>query len=142
MTTGPADRRTARNRTRATVACGALLGTLTGCSVLGSDPVEEQWESRAHLTSCGSLRLDQMQTLEVDGRDEVSCLERALESGTGAELTIRYPTVEGDPVTEYYRVTPSGSTEVYTDATQDAFDDGASHFASCDDPGSAQEVTC
>ncbi|MDR7253981.1 hypothetical protein J2X46_002971 [Nocardioides sp. BE266] len=45
-------------------------------------------------------------------------------------------------MTDYYRVTARGSTEVYTDASQDAFSDGNWSFASCDDPDSALEVNC
>jgi hypothetical protein len=109
---------------------------------MASDPVKKQWESRDSLESCGSLQLEQMQTLEVDGQEEVACLQRALESRTGAELKVRYPTTEGDPVTDFYRVTATGSTEVYTDATQDGFGDRKWSFASCEDPESALDVNC
>jgi hypothetical protein len=119
------------------VACVALLA---GC--MGSDPVEEQWASRESLPSCGSLRLQQGEQLKVDGRTEVACLGRAIESGRGAELTVRYPTTEGDPITDYYRVTPDGSTEVYTDSTGDAFSDRKWSFAACEQPRTALDVNC
>ena len=134
-------RRSVWYRVCAAVASWALLAGVTGCS-LGSDPVESQWESRDSLTSCGSLRLGQMDTLEVDGKTEVACLQRALISREGAELVVRYPTTEGDPVTDYYRVTATGSTEVYTDATQDAFSDGKWHYGSCNDPKTALDLSC
>jgi hypothetical protein len=119
------------------VACIALLA---GC--MGSDPVEEQWASRESLPSCGSLRLRQGEQLKVDGKTEVACLGRAIESGRGAELTVRYPTTEGDPITDYYRVTPDGSTEVYTDSTEDAFSDQKWSFATCERPTTALDVNC
>lgn len=127
---------------RGAVARGALLVGGTGCGSMTSDPVHEQWESRASLPSCGSLQLQQGEAVEVEGETEVACLQRALDSGRGAELTIRYPTTEGDPVTNYYRVTADGATEVYTDSTQDAFSDGKWGFASCDQPEMALDVNC
>jgi hypothetical protein len=80
--------------------------------------------------------------VEVDGKTELACLQRALDSGRGAELSVRYPTTEGDPVTNYYRVTADGSTEVYTDSTEDAFSDQRWSFASCDQPSTALDVNC
>lgn len=123
-------------------ACVALLTGCTGSWSFGSDPVEEHWTSRESLTSCGSLQLQQGEQLRVDGKEGVACLERAMDSGRGAELAVRYPTVEGDPVTEYYRVTPDGSTEVYTDSTLDAFSDQKWSFATCDAPKTVLDVNC
>lgn len=108
----------------------------------GSDPVEAQWESRESLPSCGSLHLQQGEELRADGKTELACMERAKDSGRGAELAVRYPTTEGDPVTDYYRVKPDGSTEVYTDSTQDAFSDQKWSFASCDQPNTVLDVHC
>ena len=119
------------------VACVALLA---GC--MGSDPVEEQWASRESLPSCGSLRLHQGEELKVDGKAELACLGRAIKSGRGAELTVQYPTTEGDPITDYYRVTPDGSTVVYTDSTEDAFSDQKWSFATCDQPETVLDVNC
>ncbi|MGW1550661.1 hypothetical protein ACWCQX_28400, partial [Streptomyces sp. NPDC002346] len=50
---------------------------------------------------------------------EIVCLQRALKNGESAELKATYPTVEGDPIREYYRLTPQGRLEVYTDSTDD-----------------------
>ena len=119
------------------VACVALLA---GC--MGSDPVEEQWASRESLPSCGSLRLPSGEELQVFGKKELACLGRAIESGRGAELTVRYPTTEGDPITDYYRVTPDGSTEVYTDSTEDAFSDQKWSFATCNRPKTVLDANC
>ena len=106
------------------------------------DPVQKRWESRASLPSCGSLSLQQGEAVEVDGKTELTCLGRALDSGRGAELTVQNPTTEGDPVVNYYRVTADGSTEVYIDSTQDAFSDRTWRFASCDKPESVLDVNC
>lgn len=135
-------RRTPGGKLRGAVACGALLAGCTGCGSVTSDPVQEQWESRASLPSCGSLQLQQGEAVEVEGKAEVACLQRALDSGRGAELTIRFPTTEGDPVTDYYRVNPDGSTEVYTDSTQDAFGDQKWSVATCDEPRTVLDVSC
>ena len=119
------------------VACVALL---TGC--MGSDPVEVQWASRESLPSCGSLRLQAGERLQVFGKTELACLRRAIDSGRGGELTVRYPTTEGDPITDYSRVTPDGSTEVYTDSTEDAFSDQKWSFATCNQPKTVLDVNC
>jgi len=121
----------------ARVACVALLA---GC--MKSDPIETQWESRESLPTCGSLELEQGEELKVEGKTELACMERAMDAGRGAELAVRYTTTEGDPVTEYFRVTPDGSTEVYIDSTQDAFSDQKWSFAACDQPNTVLDVSC
>ena len=142
MSTRADGRRSVGDRLCAVAVASAALVALSGCSSFASDPVKKLWESRDSLTSCGSLHLGQIETVEVDGKQEIACLQRALESGSGAELTVRRPTTEGDQVTDYYRVTAEGSTEVYTDASQDGFSDGKWVFASCDDPDSVLDVNC
>jgi hypothetical protein len=124
------------------VACVALLAGCAGRGPMAPDPVQKRWESRASLPSCGSLRLQQGEAVAVDGKTELACLQRALDSGRGAELTVRHPTTEGDPVTTYYRVTSDGVTEVYTDSTQDAFSDRSWSFASCDQPETVLDANC
>lgn len=104
--------------------------------------MEAQWVGRGPLPSCGSLRLLQGEELKVDGKTELACLGRAIESGNGAELTVQYPTTEGDPITDYYRVTPEGSTEVYTDSTEDAFSDQNWSFAPCLRPKTVLDINC
>ena len=118
------------------VACTAAL---TAC---GGDPVQEQWESREDLPSCGSISLSQGEALEVAGEEQLACLEDALASGRGAELTVTLLTTEGDPITEYRRVLPDGSTEVYVDSTQDTFSDQRWGHGSCEKPESALDVAC
>ena len=119
----------------------SLTFALTGCALL-EDPVHSQWEGRATLPSCGAIALDQGEALEDEGRSPVACLRDGMSSGKGAELVVHFPTVEGDPITEYRRVTPDGSTEVYTDSTQDEYSDQSWSFGSCESPGSALDSAC
>jgi len=123
------------------VAC-ILTVTATGCSNVFGDPVHDQWEDRASLASCGEVTLEQGERLKLEGRSEFECLRAAFTSGSGAELKVQSPTVEGDPVTSYYRVTPAGTTEVYVDSTQDGFSDQKWSFADCKQPESVLDVNC
>lgn len=125
------------------LAMACILNVLVaGCSELRGDPVRDQWEDRSSLPNCGEVALEQGERLEQEGRSELACLRAALDSGEGAELKVEYPAVEGDPVTEYYRVTPAGTTEVYVDSTEDEFSDQKWSFAECDQPESVLDVNC
>lgn len=73
---------------------------------------------------------------------EIVCLQRALKSGESAELKVAYPTVEGDRIREYYRLTPQGSLEVYTDSTDDHYSDQTWSFAECYTPEWLAEISC
>jgi hypothetical protein len=126
---------------RLALACLAVA-VVAGCSLLGGDPVHDQWEGRAALPSCGSVVLVQGESLRREARSELACLRAALDDGEGAELKVRFPTVEGDPITEYYRVTPAGGTEIYVDSTQDAFGAQEWSFARCDRPTTVLDVNC
>jgi len=110
--------------------------------VQARDPVREQWEDRVTLPSCGSVVLSQGEVLESDAMAELACLRRGLESGSGAELKVQYPTVEGDPIRAYYRVTPAGTTELYEDSTEDAWGSREWSFSECDAPASILESSC
>lgn len=123
------------------MAC-ILTATVAGCSMLRGDPVRDQWEDRSTLPSCGEVALEQGDLLRREGRSELACLRSALDSGEGAELLVRFPTVEGDPVTEYYRVTPAGTTEIYVDSTKDENSDQEWSFAECKQPESVLDVNC
>jgi len=119
------------------------LGVLVtaGCGLFG-DPVHDQWERRATLPGCGEVTLSVSDHLKQVGRDGIDCLRRAMESKDGGELIVHFPTVEGDPVTDYYRVNPDGSTEVYTDSTHDENSDQKWSYGSCDEPTSVLDVAC
>ncbi|MFP8959981.1 hypothetical protein ACLIYP_05320 [Streptomyces nanhaiensis] len=112
-----------------------------GCGVL-DDPVEERWEARSGFPSCGEVALEQGEDLREQAAGEIACLRRSLESGEGAEMGVTYPTVEGAPVRDHYRLTPQGRLEVYTDATDDPHSDGKWSFAECYEPQWLAEVSC
>jgi hypothetical protein len=50
--------------------------------------------------------------------------------------------VEGDRIREYYRLTPQGSLEVYTDSTDDHYSDQTWSFAECYAPEWLAEISC
>jgi len=126
---------------RSVLAC-LVTAAVAGCSLLRGDPVRDQWENRATLPDCGSVVLTQGETLRRHAPAELACLRAALDSKSGAELTVQFPTAEGDPITEYYRVTRTGSTEIYVDATEDEFGDQEWSFAQCDQPSTVLDVNC
>jgi hypothetical protein len=138
---GGPDVRSSRTVTRSLLAAAVAVTTISGCSLLG-DPVQRQWAHRRQLPSCGTVELDQTTRLEDVGGDAVECLEAARTSGAGGELVLTSLTTEGDPIIEYRRVMPTGTTEVYTDATKDKFGDGRWQFGSCDRPTSAMDSDC
>ncbi|MEU4093658.1 hypothetical protein [Streptomyces sp. NPDC026673] len=123
------------------VAVAVTVLSTAGCGMLG-DPVEERWSSRAEFSSCGEVNLDQGEEMQKKAVREIACLRRALKNGDGAELKATYPTVEGDPIRDYYRVTPQGGLEVYTDSTDDRFSDGKWAFTGCHTPEWLAEVAC
>lgn len=128
---------------RLTHALGLLaVVVITGCSLRSGDPVHDRWENRASLSSCGHIVLEQGERVEEAARSELSCLQAALRSGQGAELKLQHPTPEGDPIIRYYRVTPSGTAEVYIDSTKDKFGAQQWEFVECDRPTSALDVNC
>jgi hypothetical protein len=106
------------------------------------DAVQRQWEDRASLPSCGRVDLGVGEQLEDTRRTQVDCLTTALSSGAGGELVVTFLTTEGDPITEYLRVTPARTTEVYSDASKDRFSDGKWSFAQCPEPTSALDTSC
>jgi hypothetical protein len=108
---------------------------LTGCS---SDPVHDRWSSRETLPSCGTVVLNQGDSLEQPDTDGVACLNAALGSRHGAELKVTYTTTEGNPITGYYRVTPDGIFEIYTDSTHDNYGDQRWGYEEC---GARQSLT-
>ncbi|MEU1924206.1 hypothetical protein AB0H23_26660 [Streptomyces albogriseolus] len=123
----------------AAVAATSLLAA--GCGML-DDPVKDRWESRTEYPSCGEVGLAQGEEIQKQAAREIDCLRRALKSGESAELKITYPTVEGDPIREYYRLTPQGRLEVYTDSTDDRYSDQKWSFAECYTPEWLAEISC
>ncbi|WNO64002.1 hypothetical protein RPQ02_09445 [Streptomyces sp. AM2-3-1] len=121
------------------VAATSLLAA--SCGML-DDPVEDRWESRAEFSSCGKVRLAQGEEIQKQAVWEIACLRRVLKSGESAELLATYPTMEGDPIREYYRLTPQGRLEVYTDSTDDRYSDRKWSFAECYTPDWLAEISC
>ncbi|MFE1963363.1 hypothetical protein [Streptomyces sp. NPDC059479] len=107
-----------------------------------NDPVEERWESRTEFSSCGEVSLDQGEEMQKEAVREITCLQRALKSGESAELKVIYPTEEGDPIREYYRLTLQGRLEVYTDSTDDRYSDRKWSFGECYTPEWLAEISC
>ncbi|MFI8306853.1 hypothetical protein ACIF80_26130 [Streptomyces sp. NPDC085927] len=151
---GPADlaRTTGESRARrrgvAAVSVRARLVAVAAASLLAGgcgtqdDPVKDRWESRAEFSSCGEVSLAQGEEMQKQTGREIVCLRRALKSGESAELKATYPTVEGDPIREYYRLTPHGRLEVYTDSTDDRHSDRKWSFAECYTPEWLAEISC
>ncbi|MEU2601746.1 hypothetical protein [Streptomyces hirsutus] len=123
------------------VAVAAMSLVAGGCGVL-DDPVKDRWESRTEFSSCGEVSLDQGEEMQKQAGREIVCLRRALKSGESAELKATYPTVEGDPIREYYRLTPQARLEVYTDSTDDRYSDQKWSFAECYTPEWLAEISC
>lgn len=108
--------------------------------------IHQQWAKRPTLPSCGEVDLRMIESYEARrptvGERAKRCLRAALSSGRGAELVVRYATVEGDPITEYRRISPHGGSEVYTDSTQDTFGSQAWVYGSCPKPTTALKFDC
>lgn len=126
----------------ATTGVVIMWWSLTGCGNFGGDAVRKQWENRPSFASCGEVTLDMYGNLDASGQAGLRCLRQAFRSGNNGELIVHFHTTEGDPVTEYQRVTPTGTTEVYTDSTKDTNSDKKWSYGSCEDPGSALDFAC
>lgn len=121
------------------MAASALLAKRRATA---ADPVEKRWESRVAFSSCGEVRLRQGEEMERQAARGIACLRRALENGTHAELQVTRPTVEGDLVHEYYRLTPRGRLEFHVDNTADRYSDGNWSSTDCHTPQWLPEVSC
>ena len=111
-----------------------LSGCVAGPATAGGESGPDAFRERAELPSCGSVILGQGEEIPADA---AACLADA--GADGAELALTRPTVEGDPVTEYYRVLPSGGWEIYVDMTRDAFG-GGWWFNECPDAASIADL--
>jgi hypothetical protein len=86
---------------------------ITGCGLL--TPTPPDWvTNRQSLPSCG----EESGGPNAEGRE---CLLEAFESERGAEFVSHESTIEGDPITNYFRVHETGVVEIFVDATQDKF---------------------
>jgi hypothetical protein len=91
------------------------LSSLTACSYRPSGL--ESWPDEP---SCGSYE-NRNEPVSAEQRQKTRCLLDAFAAGRPAELVFTTYTIEGDPITEYYRVLGPGSVEVFIDSTQDSF---------------------
>lgn len=114
-----------------TLVAVALL--MTSCTAEASDPptnsssdvptqptpgaTPQAFLDREPLASCGEFTIEQGEQYPDDAMD---CVEDAIGAG-GAELVLTAPTVEGDPVTTWYRALPTGGVEMWSDVRQDKF---------------------
>jgi hypothetical protein len=133
------------------VAAAAVLVALSASR--GTDPVEivvdavsgesapEGFRDRAVLPACGRVVLGQGERVSRVDPEALACLRDGLTDGQGAELVVVSPTIEGDPVTDYRRVLPDGSTEVWTDMTEDEHGGGWDH-GTCATPSGPLESAC
>jgi hypothetical protein len=91
------------------------LAILPACSY--SPSALESWPDEP---SCGRYE-NLNEPRSTDQRQKDQCLLDALAAGRPAELIRTFATIEGDPITEYYRVLGAGRVEVFVDSTQDSF---------------------
>lgn len=103
----------------AVLSATLLTACASGPGAPSGGPTPEAFSERAPLPPCEPVVLGQGEEVPQEAND---CLMDA--GADGAELAITRPTVEADPVTEYYRVLPGGGWEYYTDMTQDAYGGG------------------
>lgn len=118
----------------------ASVALVVGCS-LGGDPVQGRFESRDKYPSCGEVEIAQGDTHGVSP-EQGDCMREALKTGKGAELSISYPTVEGDEIRDHFRLTPKGKLELYSDATDDAYSDQKWEFTECIERKWLPEIAC
>ncbi|NTW40283.1 MAG: hypothetical protein HGA44_10425 [Cellulomonadaceae bacterium] len=109
----------AQRRRRAVGLMAAALAVAAGTTGCSGTPDPEGFAERPALASCGEITLDQGQGVPDDSW---ACLDAAAADGSGAELTVSMPTVEGDQIVTYYRVGRGiDGLEVYVDASADRF---------------------
>jgi len=70
--------------------------------------------------SCGRWE-NRNEPVSADQRGKNHCILGALADGRRAELIVTYHTIEGDPITEYYRVLSPGRVESFVDSTRDSY---------------------
>lgn len=105
---------------RRTIASALLVTTLLACQAFSAVSVPDAVANRSQLPSCGEERRSQTEAPNIEMRQ---CLLSAYNDGRAAELVSTRPTVEGDPITTYYRVWPNATTavEVFQDASRDRY---------------------
>ena len=95
------------------------------------DSIAQRFAEREPYPSCGEATAGFEDDWDSVGRDEWRCLVDALEEGRSAELMFTFPTVEGDPIREFYRITRDGQLEYFSDNTDDAFRGKDWYYRAC-----------
>ncbi|WP_332644643.1 hypothetical protein [Aeromicrobium sp.] len=121
-----------------------VLLFVAGVSSCGSqsDSVKDQWNDRSKLPDCGSIELGQGEKVTATSHTEVSCMSDAIESGTGAELHVSSPTIEGDMIRDHYRLYPDRHLELYIDSSDDPHAGVDWELIECIRPVWLPRVTC
>ncbi|WP_166846048.1 hypothetical protein [Isoptericola sp. BMS4] len=118
---------------RLLVGVGVVVALVAGLFLLTPSGITHAWfVLRERLPSCGVVEHGVRGGGIPD--DARACLDDAW--GSGAELTVTTPTVEGDPTTTYYRV-GGGGLEIFRDTTADTYGAGAWRRKTC--PGADLE---
>lgn len=136
-------------KTWGVLGTASLLVLLSGCAedtptsrpvAAGSaerDESPDWFDDRPPLPACDMVVLDQGQQVPEAA---VACLF-AGSAASGAELQVRRPTVEGDPIDTYYRRLPGApGLDVVTDATRDRFGVDEWRWVACPDAGSLTDL--
>ena len=106
----------------------------------GSAPQQSQpswFTDRQPLPACDDVVLSPGETVPDDA---VECL---FTGGTdsGAELLVRSPTTEGDPIYTYYRRLPGqAGLDLMSDATRDQYGEGGWTWVTCPDATSPDDI--
>jgi hypothetical protein len=105
---------------RRVLAVVVVLGLSLGASACSQGWTPSALESWPEQPSCGSYE-NRNEPVSVEQRRKNQCLLDALAEGRRAKLVVTYATVEGDPITEYYRILGPDRAEVFIDATADSY---------------------
>lgn len=97
----------------------------------------DAFRNRVQLPMCQDVVLGQG---EEPGPEGLECLKRGYVND-GAELAVARPTVEGDMIVSYFRVTAHApSLQIFQDLTRDKFGNGKWDESVCSLPNGADSI--
>jgi len=97
-----------------------MLATVLSLSACSGPPGE--FAERVKLPSCGELQLEVPFGMSRLPSKAVTCMEQANSAPRGGELVVTYPTLEGDPISMYFRLEPGDDAlQVWEDTSEDKF---------------------
>jgi hypothetical protein len=114
---------------RAAAALVVAVAALAGCGSEG-DAAGDAPQASPDVEDCGGYE-NRNEAPTDEQSDRNRCLLDAFEAGRAATLVVTLSTVEGDPITHYFRVTDARQVEVLVDGTKDKFGAGDWHASSC-----------